>query len=93
MTQQLGLFDKPRTAKETQADKVLQMLRDAEMGVCGTDFLQARIPRYSARILELRKAGHEIENRKCFATSHRHLTKQVRFVLLPPRKHKQSLSE
>lgn len=33
--------------------------------VCGTDFLRAYIPRYSARVLELRQAGHLIESRPC----------------------------
>ena len=93
MTQQLGLFDTPRTAKETQCDKVLKMLRDSEMGVCAVEFLQARIPRFGGRLFDLRRAGHEIENRKCFATSHRHQTKQVRYVLLAPRKHRLSPSE
>ncbi len=91
MTPQLGLFDKP--TKETQADKVLQMLRDSEMGVCANEFIQAHVPRFSARLLELRKAGHEIENRKCFLPSHRHQTRQYRYVLLPARKHRPSLSE
>ena len=81
MAQQLNLFDK-KTTKETQADRVLQMLRDNEMGVCATDFNKAYIPRFSARLLELRKAGHVIENRKCFQTSHNHYTKQTRYVLL-----------
>ena len=90
MTQQLDLF---KTSKETQADRVLQMLRDSEMGVCAVEFLQACVPRFSARLHDLRKAGHLIENRKCFATSHRHQTKQLRYVLLPPRKHRLSPSE
>ena len=90
MSQQLGLF---ATEKETQADRVLQMLRSAEMGVCANEFLNARIPRFSARLHDLRKQGHIIENRKCFLTSHRHQTKQVRYVLIPPRKHRLSPSE
>ena len=90
MTQQLDLF---KTAKESQADRVLQMLRDSEMGVCAVEFLQARIPRFGGRIFDLRRAGHVIEKRKCFATSHQHQTRQVRYVLIPPPKHRMSLSE
>ena len=90
MTHQLGLF---KTEKESQSDRVLQMLRDNELGVCGTDFLKAHVPRYSARLLELRRAGHVIENRKCHAYSHHHRTKQTRYVLLPKRKHRMSPSE
>ena len=93
MTQQLNLFDKPRTAKETHRNKVLRMLSDSELGVCSTEFLKARMPRFSARLKELRNMGHEIENRKCFATSHRHTSHQVRYILLAPRRHRQSLSE
>lgn len=77
MTLQLALFD-----KTTQADRVLQMLRDSEIGVCAVEFLQERIPRFGGRIFDLRRAGHVIENRRCHATSHRHQTKQVRYVLM-----------
>ena len=80
MTQQFNLS---KTEKESQADRVLAMLRDSELGVCGTDFLAAYIPRFSARLLELRRAGHVIEKRKCFAYGHHHRTKQVRYVLIP----------
>ncbi len=87
MTQQLGLFP------ETQADRVLQMLRESELGVCGTEFTNAYVPRYSARLKELRDAGHRIENRKCHALSHHHRTKQTRYVLIAPRQHRLSPSE
>ena len=85
MTLQLDMFE------TSQADRVLRMLRENELGICGTDFLKVRIPRYSARLKELRNAGHVIENRKCH--SHHHQTKQVRYILIPPREHTMSLSE
>ena len=87
MTQQLALF---KTVRQSQTDKVLAMLRDAKMGVCATDFNRAYIPRFGARLKELRDAGHLIEKRKCF--SHNHHTHQVRYVLIAP-KHRLSLSE
>ncbi len=91
MDKQLGFFtdNKP----PTQTDKVLGMLKENDLGVCATTFNREYIPRFSARILELRKQGHEIEKRKCFQTSHNHHTKQVRYILMPPRKHRLSPSE
>lgn len=57
----------------TQREEVLVMLRDGHgYGVCGTVFLQAYIPRYSARIGELRKEGWEITKRKCVNLHHNH---------------------
>lgn len=75
MTQQL-MF------KVTQGDRVLDMLRGSEIGVCGVEFLDARIPRFGGRIFDLRRAGHVIENRRC--TSHRHQSRQIRYILIPP---------
>ena len=46
----------------TQIEKVKQMLEDAgDSGVTTQEFLQAYIPRFSARILELREQGLDIE--------------------------------
>lgn len=50
-------------AKETQREKVLKALRMArsyQEGVTGDTFLQMRVPRYSARIAELRDEGFKI---------------------------------
>lgn len=45
----------------TQRDRVLGMLRGAgAAGVTTAEFLTAYVPRFSARIEELRKAGHVI---------------------------------
>ena len=38
--------------------------------VCGTDLLRWSIPRYAARIAELRKAGHDIVTRPCRLHDH-----------------------
>jgi hypothetical protein len=49
----------------TQRERVLHMLQTAgERGVTTADFLQAHIPRFSARIGELRKDGHVIETKR-----------------------------
>lgn len=47
----------------SQVQRVLDALRLEPM--CGTDFLRMYVPRYSARILELRQAGYEIISRPC----------------------------
>ena len=52
----------------TQREQVLSMLTGG--WVCGTQFLAWRIPRYGARILELRKLGHKIERRPCEDQAH-----------------------
>jgi hypothetical protein len=45
----------------TQRERVLNMLRDAGSdGVSSNDFFRACLPRFSARVHELRNAGHTI---------------------------------
>ena len=48
---------------KTQRGRVLRWLRVEPL--CGTDFLVSGIPRYSARIYELRKEGYRIEKKQC----------------------------
>ena len=50
-----------------------------EKGKCGTDFLALHIPRYSARIKELRDRGAVIERFPC--DDPRHETPQFRYRL------------
>jgi hypothetical protein len=51
--------------KVTQQAKILRMLRVAgKRGVTSNEFLQAHLPRFSARILELRKRGYRIESER-----------------------------
>lgn len=51
-------------AKPTQRDRVLNLLREANgEWVSLTRILELRIAQFGARILELRRAGHNIENR------------------------------
>jgi len=47
--------------------------------VCGTALLDERMPRYAARIAELRGEGMPIVTRRC--ESHRHASKQYEYVL------------
>jgi len=64
----------------TQSQEILYRL---QMGpVCGTDLLRMYIPRYAARILELRLSGHQIETRTCTNSLHDHRSKQVEYVLV-----------
>lgn len=62
-----------------QRERVLMMLKSGP--VCGTDFLKVYVPRYSARILELRQQGHVIESRPCKNTWHGHATAQTVYEL------------
>lgn len=49
--------------------------------VCGTTMLRFHIPRYAARINELRRDGYTIVTRPC-QQDHGHTTPQVEYVLL-----------
>lgn len=62
-----------------QRERVLMMLKAGP--VCGTDFLRVYVPRYSARILELRQQGFLIESRPCRSQSHGHQSPQTVFEL------------
>jgi hypothetical protein len=46
------------------------LIRAGAKGVCGTEFLAEYVPRYSARILELRRDGWVIRRRRCDRHSH-----------------------
>lgn len=68
----------------TQRDRVLTMLRTAStFGVCGVEFLDSRIPRYSARIEELRSAGWDVQKRKCDRAGHGHGSAQFVYYVEP----------
>jgi len=62
----------------TQRERVLHMLEQAgERGVTTADFLQAYTPRFSARIKELRDAGHVIETERISSSSSRYTLQPV----------------
>jgi hypothetical protein len=57
----------------SQRERVYTMLKQAgERGVTTADFLQAYTPRFSARIKELRDAGHVIETERISSSSSRY---------------------
>lgn len=62
-----------------QCERVLDLLKHGP--VCGTVFLKLYIPRYSARILELRQRGHVITTRPCKDQWHGHQSPQTLFEL------------
>jgi len=64
----------------SQKQRVRRMLEDGP--VCGTRLLDERIPRYAARIAELRGEGMLIETRRCEAHSHR--SAQVEYLVPSP---------
>ena len=68
----------------TQIERVLESLRANGDGVCGTLFLKEGIPRYAARIGELRSAGHNIVRVKCPYFYHTH-TGNIASYRLDPR--------
>ena len=49
--------------------------------VCGTDFLRAYIPRFGARIYELRQAGYTVVERPCRFSHHDHDSRQTVYEL------------
>ena len=53
----------------TQRQRILTALRSGP--VCGTTFLRWGIPRYAARIYELRQEGYEITKEVCRLHDHR----------------------
>jgi hypothetical protein len=61
----------------TQKQRILEALKAGP--VCGTTFLGWYMPRYSARILELRSEGYEITTRRC--QMHDHENPQTIFEL------------
>jgi hypothetical protein len=64
----------------SQNDRVLAMLRRG--WVCGTEFLDERMPRYGARIYELRRRGFLIASRPCADPQHRHASRQEQWRII-----------
>ena len=64
----------------TQKDQVLRWLGRGP--VCGTTLLAAHIPRYAARIAELRDEGYDIVTERCVNEHHAHVTRQVQYRLV-----------
>jgi hypothetical protein len=64
----------------SQHDRVLFLLRRG--WVCGTEFLDERIPRYGARLFSLRRKGFVIVRRPCANPTHRHQSRQDEWRLI-----------
>ena len=56
----------------SQKETILGLLRNYREGICGTYFLEAHIPRYAARINELRNEGYTIDSISCPSPYHTH---------------------
>jgi hypothetical protein len=81
---QLPIDDVPYIAPDTQRDRIMIELHAWPDGVCGTQFLKMHIPRYSARILELRQGTKDrppvkIDKERCH--QHYHPTAQFLYRL------------
>jgi len=63
----------------SQRTAILQSLQAGP--VCGTMFLEMRMPRYAARINELRNAGWHIVKRRCENPHHQHQTVQYEYLI------------
>ncbi|MDX1744812.1 MAG: helix-turn-helix domain-containing protein [Halobacteriales archaeon] len=50
-------------------------------GVCAYRFLDEGMPRYAARVHELRQEGHRIETERC--KEHHHESVAIRYRLIP----------
>lgn len=64
---------------QSQVETILDLLRQGP--VCGTTFLSMFIPRYAARIYDLRLAGYTITTRRCQDVWHDHKTAQIVYEL------------
>ncbi|MCH8153175.1 MAG: hypothetical protein IH830_12495 [Planctomycetes bacterium] len=63
----------------TQQERILLHLQDEP--TCGTSFLNWHIPRYAARIHELRAKGHQITSERCKIEYHHHHSPQTVYTL------------
>ena len=79
MDQQTLTETKPLSQKE----RVLSTLRVRPDGVCGVTFLEQRIPRYAARILDLKHDGFHIERIPCPYSLHTHPASVATYKLEP----------
>ena len=65
---------------DNQRGRILRVLRWAPQ--CGARFLEMHIPRYSARIWELRREGYQITRRRCDVSHHAHYSRQYLYELV-----------
>jgi hypothetical protein len=73
LTRQTQTNQRDQNPRRAQSGRILEMLRAADGGwVALPDILALRISQYGARILELRRAGHLIQNRTQYIAGVRH---------------------
>ncbi len=82
MTDQLAFTAPSRPNAGTQNAKVLAVLEGGV--VCGNWFLTMYIPRYAARILDLRQAGFDIRKVECPYPYHTHTKALASYELRTP---------
>lgn len=70
------------TTKLSQTDRIRGLLERGP--VCGTTMLRMMIPRYAARIHELRAAGLNIQTRTCKDQHHSHESNQIEYYIEKP---------
>lgn len=72
--------DSPQASSLTQLDRVrLQLQRG---WICASQFLDQHIPRYGARIHELKRQGYSIERRLCAHPWHNHRSTQYQWRIV-----------
>ena len=83
MTDQLAFMSPTRPNAGTQNAKVLAALEGGGTA-CGDFFLRIYIPRYAARILDLRQAGFDIRKVECPYPYHTHTKALASYELRTP---------
>lgn len=77
-----------QATRQTQLDLVLRLLLENE-SVCSSEFYRRYVPRFGARIWELRRAGYIIYRSKCDDPTHLHRNRAFAYELValphPPR--------
>lgn len=69
-----------RPRRQTQTDLVLRLLMEND-AVCGSEFYRRYLPRFGARIWELRRAGYVIYRSKCVDPTHLHRNRAFAYEL------------
>lgn len=66
----------------TQTERVLAALQESGTGVCGVTLEDMRIPRYAARIRNLKDKGYRIEKVECPHAHHQHNSQIATYQLV-----------
>ena len=74
---QMTLFEQPKLSQK----KTILMELSHRRPLCGTWLLRMHMPRYAARINELRAYGHDIETVRCEEPYHNHRANIAAYLL------------